>query len=115
MWRTTGVGFYSTPIGHPALELVTPDRHAPGGAEPEWRTVRAESALPDDAHAGSRTAEVVRQRAALHQWSTQLLEENQQLQSELLSLRLVTEALLVRTQRLVSLARGPVACPFGSG
>jgi hypothetical protein len=38
-----------------------------------------------------------------------LLKENHQLQSELLSLRLVTEALLVRTQRLVSLARGPVA------
>jgi hypothetical protein len=55
-----------------------------------------------------------------------LLRENHQLQSELLSLRLDTEALLVRTQRLVSLARGPVAPllaasvmtisgPFGSG
>ena len=102
-------GFFRTPIGHPALELVTPDCHAPGGAEPELRPVRAESALPEEAHAGGRTAEIVRQRAALHQRSAQLLKENHQLQSEFLSLRLVTEALLVRTQRLVSLARGPVA------
>jgi hypothetical protein len=36
-------GFLRTPIGHPALELVTPDRQAPGGAEPELRPVRAES------------------------------------------------------------------------
>src|SRR5262249_3023536 len=111
---------------HPALELVTPDRHAPDGAEPELRPVRAESTLPEEAHAGGRTAEIVRQRAALHQWSAQLLRENHQLQSELLSLRLDAEALLVRTQRLVSLARGPVAPllaasvmtisgPFGSG
>src|SRR5262245_10253703 len=102
-------GFFRTPIGHPALELVTPDRQAPGGAKPELRPVRAESALPEEAHAGGRTAEIVRQRAALHQRSAQLLKENHQLQSELLSLRLVTEALLARTQRLVSLAREPVA------
>ena len=102
-------GFFRTLIGHPALELVTPDRHAPGEAEPGLRPVRAESALPEEAHAGGGTAEIVRQRAALHQRSAQLLKENHQLQSELLSLRLVTEALLVRTQRLVSLARGPVA------
>ena len=119
-------GFFRTPIGHPALELVTPDRHAPGGAEPELRPVRAESALPEEAHAGGRMAEIVSQRAALHQRSAQLLKENHQLQSELLSLRLDTEALLVRTQRLVSLARGPVALllaasvmtisgPFGLG
>src|SRR5262249_9317497 len=111
---------------HPALELGTPERHAPDGAEPELRPVRAESTLPEEAHAGGRTAEIVRQRAALHQWSAQLLRENHQLQSELLSLRLDAEALLVRTQRLVSLARGPVAPllaasvmtisgPFGSG
>jgi uncharacterized protein DUF6894 len=40
-------GFFRTPIGHPALELVTPDRHAPDGAEPELRPVRAESTLPE--------------------------------------------------------------------
>src|SRR5262245_35607595 len=34
---------------HPALELVTPDRHAPDGAEPELRPVRAESTLPEEA------------------------------------------------------------------
>src|SRR5262245_46320229 len=98
--------FFRTPIGHPALELVTPDRHAPGAAEPELRPVRAESALPDEADARGRTAEIIRQTAALHQRSAQLLKENHQLHSELLSLRVVTEALLVRTQRLVSLARG---------
>src|SRR5215472_5366878 len=102
-------GFFRTPIGHPSLELVTPDRHAPGGAEPELRLVRAKNALPEEAHAGGRTREIVRQRAALHQRRAQLLKENHQLQSELLSLRLDTEALLARTQRLVSVARGPVA------
>src|SRR5262245_26430586 len=115
-------GFFRTPIGHPALEIVTPDRHAPDGAEPELRPVRAASTLPEEAHAGRRMAEIVGQRAAPHHWSAQLLRENHQLQSELLSLRLDTEALLVRTQRLVSLARGPLAAsvmtisgPLGSG
>src|SRR5262245_29671993 len=119
-------GLFRTPIGHPAPGSVTADRHAPDGAQPERSLDRAESTLAEEAHAGGRTAEIVRQRAALHQWSAQLLRENHQLQSELLSLRLDTEALLVRTQRLVSLARGPVAPllaasvmtisgPFGSG
>jgi hypothetical protein len=100
--------FFRTPIGHPALELVTPDRHAPGGAELELTPV-ADSALLEEAHAGGRTAEIVRQTAALHQRRAQLLKKNEQLRSELLSLRSVTEALLVRSQRLVSLARGAVA------
>jgi hypothetical protein len=39
-----------------------------------------------------------------------LLKKNEQLRSELLSLRSVTEALLVRSQRLVSLARGAWRC-----
>ena len=105
-------GFFRTPIGHPALELVTSDRQAPGGAEPELRPVRAESALPEEAHAGGRTAQIVQQRAALHQRSAQLLKENHELRSELLSLRLVTEALVVRTRRLVSLARAAAVAPL---
>jgi hypothetical protein len=106
-------GFFRTPIGHPALELVTPNRHAPGGAEPELRPVRAESALPEEAHAGGGTAEIVRQRAALHQRSAQLLKENHQLRSEFLSLCAVTERLRVHTKRLLSRAReGPAVAPL---
>src|SRR6516162_630918 len=69
-------GFFRTPIGHPALELVTPDRHAPGGAEPGLRPVRAEGALPEAADAGVRMAEIVREKTTLHQRSAQLLKEN---------------------------------------
>src|SRR5215471_10024384 len=102
-------GFFRTPIGHPALELVTPDRHAPGGAEPELRPVRAESAHPEEAHAGGRRAEIVRQREALRQRRAQLLKKNHQLLSELSSLRRASEGLRVRTQCLVSLARRAMA------
>ena len=96
-------GFFRTPIGHPALQLVTSDRDALCGAEPDLRRVRAESTLPDEAHA--ETQRLVEQRAELHQRSAQLMKVNQQLRIEFSSLRLATEALLLRTRRLVSLAR----------
>jgi hypothetical protein len=99
-------GFFRAPIGHPALELVTPDRHALGGAEPKIRPVRAESALPEDAPTRSRTAEIVRQIAALRRRRAELLKENHQLRSEILSLCLASEGLRVRSKRLVSLAQG---------
>jgi len=105
-------GFFRTHLGHPALELVTSDRHAPGGAEPELGPVPTESAHPEEAHAGRRTAEITRQREALHQRRAQLLKENHQLRNELLSLRLVTDALLLRTRRVVSLARGAAVAPL---
>ena len=105
-------GFFRTHLGHPALELVTLDRPAPGGAEPELRPVPAESAHPEKAHAGGRTAEITRQRESLHQRRAQLLKENHQLRNELLSLRLVTDALLLRTRRVVLLARGAAVAPL---
>jgi hypothetical protein len=100
-------GFFRAPIGHPALEIVPPDRHALGGAVPKITPVRAESALSEDAPTRSRTAEVVRQIAALRRRREELLKENHQLRSELLSLCLASEGLRVRSKHLVSLAQGP--------
>ena len=100
-------GFFCKHIGHPALELVTPDRYAPGGTEPELRPVRAE-----ESQAGGQMAEIVRQTGALHQRSAQLRKENDRLRSELSSLCLVTEVLLLRARRLVSLAREGTVMPL---
>src|SRR5262245_913119 len=98
---------FRAPIGHPAHELVNPDRHALGGEEAKKRPVRAESVLPEDAPTRSRTAEIVMQIAVLRRKRAELLKENHQLQSELLSLCLASEGLRVRSKCLVSLAQGP--------
>jgi hypothetical protein len=71
-------GFFRTPIGHPALELVTPEHQALVG-ERKLGRVRAESALPE---IRVQTAEIVREIEARRQRTEQLLKENHQLRSE---------------------------------
>ena len=70
------------------------------------RPVRTESALPEDDPDRSRTAEIVRQMAALRQRRAQLLKENNQLRRELLSVRLASERMRTHTGRVLSAARG---------
>jgi len=105
-------GFFRTPIGHPAFEVVSPDRHAPGAEEPESRPVRAEGALPADAPARGQVAEIVRQMLLRREHTAQLLKDNQQLRTELSSLCHAADDLRVRTKRLVSLARGAAIAPI---
>src|SRR5262245_22935606 len=98
-------GFFRTHLGHPALEVVTPDHQVSGAEEPKLKPAQAETSLPVDAFAKTRTAEIAREMLKRRQQMAQLLKRNQQLRSELSSLRLATKALQVRTKRLVSLAR----------
>src|SRR5262249_2373552 len=101
-------GFSRTPIGQPALEIVTPDYHAPGAEEPELKPVRlAATALPVDASVRARMAEIVRQMEARRQRTAQLLKETDRLRRELLSVCLARERAGARTKRRLSVTRAP--------
>src|SRR5262245_31461718 len=66
-------GFFRTPIGHPALEVVTrngPDRQAEG---PEFSPVRPAAKAHFDRDAAATTAQIIRQMAARRQLTEQLL------------------------------------------
>ena len=105
-------GFFRTPIGQPALEIVTPAYHAPGVEEAELKPVRlAATALPVDASVRARMAEIVRQMEARHQRTAQLLKETDRLRRELLSVCLASERIGARTKRLLSLARRVTLAP----
>src|SRR5262245_19920607 len=106
-------GFFRTPIGQPALEIVTPDYLAPGAEEPELKPVRlAATALPVDASVRARMAEIVRQRKARQQCTAQLLRDNKQLRRELSSIYHTCKNIGVRTSRLVLLARRVTLAPL---
>jgi hypothetical protein len=99
-------GFFRTPIGHPALEVVTPDAQDPRADQPELKPVRpAATAARDGAVARVRPAEIIRQMAAHRQITEQLLQASPRLCRELSSICLTSQSICVRTGRLVSLAR----------
>jgi len=98
-------GFFRTPIGHPALEVVTPDRYAPDAEKPKLRPAQPGTVPPEYAAPNTRTAEIVRQMSERRDQMAQLLKKNYQLRQDLSSLRLATEELRDRTNRLVLLAR----------
>jgi len=90
--------FLRMPIGHPALEVVTPDgRQAEG--EP------SEDPTPFAATVTTRSAVLVQQMSAVRKHTEQLLQHNQQLRQELSSLCLASASIRVRASRVVSLAR----------
>ena len=95
--------FLRMPIGHPALEVVTPD-----GRQPEAERSEAEPARPARTVAtrqGRRSAALVQQMSAVRKRTEQLLQQNQQLRQELSSLCLASASIRVRTSRVLSLAR----------
>jgi len=95
-------GFFRTPIGHPALEVVSPQANTRRLEEPAtqlpWTTLIAP--LSD-----SGTAEIVRQMTERRKMTLQLLKHNEQLRRDLFSLCLASEGIRIRANRLVSLAR----------
>jgi len=102
-----GGEFLRMPIGHPALEVVTPDG-------PEAERSEAEPARPARTVAtrqGRRSAALVQQMSAVRKRTEQLLQRNQQLRQELSSLCLASASIRVRASRVVSLAR--LASPAG--
>jgi hypothetical protein len=91
------------PIGHPALEVVTP-----ASRQPEAEQSEAEPARPARTVAtrhGRRSATLVLQMSAVRKRTEQLLQQNQQLRQELSSLCLASASIRVRTSRVLSLAR----------
>jgi len=95
--------FLRMPIGHPALEVVTP-----AGRQPEAERSEAEPARPARTVAtrqGRRSAALVQQMSAVRKRTEQLLQQNQQLRQELSSLCLASASIRVRTSRVLSLAR----------
>jgi hypothetical protein len=87
-------GFFRTPIGHPALEVVTRQTNSPRVAQPTVAPLT-----------GSGTAELVRQMAARREQTVHLLKHNERLRRELSSICRASEGIRIRANRLVSLAR----------
>jgi hypothetical protein len=94
--------FFRTPIGHPALEVVTPETNTRRVEQPDPEPLWPAPIGPLS-HFGTR--EIVRQMAARREMTVQLLKDNQQLRRELSFIRLACEGIRVRADRLISLAR----------
>jgi hypothetical protein len=88
-------GFFRTPIGHPALELVKPHAHEARAEEPKLQP--AWPAMGQDASAGTRTLELIREMAAHLQRTRQLAKANEQLRREISSLCVAAHGLIKRT------------------
>jgi hypothetical protein len=104
-----GGEFLRMAIGHPALEVVTPD-----GRQSEAEPSKEEStpfAATVATRQGRRSAALVQQMAAVRRHTEQLLQRNQQLRQELSSLCVASASIRVRASRVVSLAR--LASPAG--
>jgi hypothetical protein len=100
-------GFFRTPIGHPALEVVRSDAYEARTEEPTSKPAppAAIAPLPEVTTTRAQTAEVVRQIAARQKTTAQLLKDNAELRRELSSICLASQWIRLRTGRLVSVAR----------
>jgi hypothetical protein len=94
--------FFRTPIGYPALELVTQDLLELRTEQPA--PIQPATLAPHD-EARILAAEIVREIKARHAHTAQLLEVNQRLRDELWSACQASEVIGVRTGRVLSLAR----------
>jgi hypothetical protein len=95
-------GFFRTPIGHPALEVVTPKTNSRGLEQPNAEPLQPAATAP---LSESRTAELIRQMAVRHEMTAHLLKHNERLRRELSSICLASEGIRIRAARLVFLAR----------
>jgi hypothetical protein len=96
--------FFRAPIGHPALELATPQRPA------EERSINpaapaTTSAGRTGASAPTQVAELVRQLSTRQQHAAQLLEHSRRLHHELSSLCAANERIRAHARELVGYAR----------
>jgi hypothetical protein len=91
------------PIGHPALEVVTPDGHQTEAEPSEEKPTRPATTVA--ARGGRRSAMLVQQISAVRKRTEQLLQRNEQLRAELSSVCLASASIRVRASRVVSLAR----------
>jgi len=96
-----GGQFLRLPIGHPALEIVSPD-----GDRLRPEVPKLEPVLLAATTARGRTTEIVRQIATSRERTAQLLRDYQHLRRELLSVYLASKDMRGPTDRLVAIARG---------
>jgi hypothetical protein len=104
-----GGEFLRMPIGHPTLELVTPDGRQAEAEPSEQEPTRLAGTVVT--RQGRRSTMLVQQMAAVRKRTEELLQRNQQLRQELSSLCLASASVRVRASRVVSLARR--AAPTG--
>jgi hypothetical protein len=95
-------GFFRTPIGYPALELVTPEI---GSRLVERLDVEPLGAARTASLPRPGAVEVIRQMAARRNMTVHLLERNEHLRRELSCICVASEGIRIETNRLVSLAR----------
>jgi hypothetical protein len=106
--------FFRAPIGHPALELATPQPPA------EARSLNSAASATTStgqacASAPTQVAELVRQLSTRQQHATQLLEHSRRLHHELSSLCADNERIRAHARELVAYARLVTAKSDGTG
>jgi hypothetical protein len=96
--------FFRTPVGYPALEVVTADGQEP---DVEDRRIR-----PDPAATAARRGAALRTRGplaqqirAIRQRTAQLMDDNRRLREELSSLHLASENIRFHAHRTLALAQ----------
>jgi hypothetical protein len=96
--------FFRTPVGYPALEVVTADGQEP---DVEDRRIR-----PDPAATAARRGAALRTRGplaqqirAIRQRTAQLMDDNRRLREELSSLHLASENIRFHARRTLALAQ----------
>jgi len=96
--------FFRTPIGYPALEVVTGDGQELEAEERRIRPNPAASLVGQGVAARSRQA-LVQQIGAVRQRTAQLMEDNRRLRAELSSLYLASENIRLHARRTLALAQ----------
>src|SRR5262245_11103138 len=105
--------FFRTPIGHPALELATPQRSV---EEHSLNPASATSPARQGAtSASTQVAELVWQLSTRQQHAAQLLEHSRRLHHELSSLCAANERIRAHARELVAYARLVTAKSDGTG
>jgi hypothetical protein len=96
--------FFRTPVGYPALEIVTADGQEPAVEERRIRPNPAASLAQQGAAPRTRRA-LVQQIWMIRQRTAQLMEENRRLREELSSLYLASENIRLHATRTMALAQ----------
>jgi hypothetical protein len=99
-----GGQFFRTPIGHPALEIVTAEGRELEAEERRIRPNPAVGLVGQGVAARSRQV-LVQQIGAIRQHTAQLMEDNRRLRAELSSLYLASENIRLHARRTLALAQ----------
>jgi hypothetical protein len=96
--------FFRTPVGYPALEIVSADGQALQAEEPRIRPDPAATAARRGAASRTRR-ELLQQIWAIRQRTAELIDDNRRLREELSSLYLISKNIQLHAARTMALAR----------